>query len=234
MNTKQLLLAFLFVSTMLSGRSQTKNFIDQPFIEVSAKVDTLITPDRIYLSIQITEADTKGKVSLEQSENNMANALTSLNIDLKKQLTLLDVSSNFKKYFLKSKDVLKSKSYVLVVYDAMTAGKVMVSLEKDNISNVSINKLEHSRIEDLKLELKSKAVTKAFKNATALVKPLNQKVGNALYISDASSYSNYAYSKSSSIRIRGNNSLEEYAPIDIDFEKIKIESQVNIKFKLEY
>lgn len=234
MKIKHLLFTLVFSFTILNGISQTKNFIDQPYIEVSAKVDTLVIPDRIYLSILITEKDTKGKISLEQSENNMANALTSLEIDLKEQLTLLDVSSNFKKYFLKRKDVLKAKSYLLVVYDAMTAGKVIVALEKINISNVTINKLEHSKIEDLKLELKSKAVAKALKNAYSLTKPLNQKVGNAIYISDNFGYSNPLLGKASGIRIRGYNTREEYQPIDIHFEKIKIESQVNIMFKLEY
>ncbi len=233
MKTKHLLFTLLFSFTILNGISQTKNFIDQPYIEVSAKADTLVVPDRIYLSITITEKDTKGKISLEESENNMANALTSLKIDLKEQLTLLDASSNFKKYFLKRKDVLKAKSYSLVVYDALTAGKVIVALEKVNISNVNINKLEYSKIEDLKLEMKSKAVAKAYKNANALTKPLNQKVGNAIYISDNFGYANLYQSKASGIRIRANYDLAEYAPIDISFEKIKIESQVNIKFKLE-
>ena len=33
--------------------AQTKNFIDQPYLETTAKVDTLVTPDQIYLSIYI-------------------------------------------------------------------------------------------------------------------------------------------------------------------------------------
>ncbi|MFT7250898.1 MAG: lysozyme, partial [Flavobacterium sp.] len=44
--------------------AQTKNFIDLPYIETSAKVDTLVVPDKIYLNIMITEKDTKGKISV--------------------------------------------------------------------------------------------------------------------------------------------------------------------------
>ena len=230
---KSLLFTFLFSIIILNGFTQTKNFIDQPYLEISTRVDTLIVPDRIYLSILITEEDSKGKTSLEQSENNMANALKELGINLKSQLTLIDASSNFKKYFLKSKDIHKSKSYSLVVNDAVTAGKVFVSLEKIAISNVTIEKLEHSKIEELKMSLKSKAVTKALKNAEVLAKPLNQKIGKALYISDISGYSNRFESKATGIRVRGTSSMDTFEPIDIEFDKIKIESMINVKFKLE-
>ncbi|TFG76885.1 MAG: SIMPL domain-containing protein, partial [Flavobacteriales bacterium] len=103
-------------------------------METNALVDTLVVPDRIYLSILITEADTKGKTSVEELENKMAAQLKALGIDTKKQLTLADVASNFKNYFLKKTDVLKSKAYTLLVYDAQTAGKVIVGLEAINIA----------------------------------------------------------------------------------------------------
>ena len=94
-----LILALLTVQSY----SQTKNFIDQPYLETTSVVDTLVVPDRIYLSILITEADTKGKVSVEELENRMNNKLIALGIDTKKQLSLADVTSNFKKYFLRTK-----------------------------------------------------------------------------------------------------------------------------------
>ena len=45
-------------------------------------------------------------------------------------------------------------------------------------------------MEELKLELKSKAVLKAKKQADFLIKPLNQKVTRAIHISDKF-YENY-------------------------------------------
>jgi hypothetical protein len=46
----------------------------------------------------------------------------------KKQLKLQDLTSTHEKYFLKRKNILKSKLYELEVYDAMTAGKVLIGL----------------------------------------------------------------------------------------------------------
>jgi uncharacterized protein len=231
---KKIRLTLLLVLISLIGFSQTKNFIDQPYLETSAKVDTLVTPDRIYLSILITEKDTKGKVSVEELENKMADKLKHLNINIDKQLTLSDLASNFKKYFLKPQDILKSKAYSLLVYDALTAGKVMVALEEIEISNVNLEKTEYSKIEELKIRLKAKAVQKAKSNAMAMVMPLKQNIGNAIYITDQGDMF-YQQGSSAGIRIRGNSILKEIPspPIDIEFEKIKVESDVKVTFKIE-
>ena len=49
---------FITIITLLMVNfafSQTKNFIDQPYLETSAEADTLVIPDRIYLKITISE-----------------------------------------------------------------------------------------------------------------------------------------------------------------------------------
>jgi hypothetical protein len=232
---------FLVVSLIAFSNtvfSQTKNFIDLPYIETSAKVDTLVTPDKVYLTIILMEKDTKGKISVEELEGKMIERLSSIGIDLPKQLSVSDLSSNFKKYFLKQKDVLKAKSYSLLVYDAKTAMKVIVELEKDNISNISLEKTEYSDIENLKLELKTKAILKAKENALAMVKPLNQHVSKAIFISDLSKSSDdyVLQGQMAGVMVRGYSSMKKQSvleDVDIEFHKIKVESEISIKFQLE-
>ncbi len=223
----------LLVLVSTSIYAQTKNFIDLPYIETSAKVNTLVTPDKIYMTINIFEEDTKGKKSVEELEKKMANELKSLGIVLSKQLFVNDIASNFEKYFLRKQEVLKTKSYTLIVYDAKTAGQVLINLEKQNISNVRIQKTEFTGVDDLKLKLKSKAISKAKQNAIYLVKPLDQKVGKAIYISDVNNVINYYANQVANLQIRQKSESESYEPIDIDFQKIKIESKVDVKFILE-
>ena len=215
--------------------SQTKSFIDLPYVETTVKVDTLVIPDRIYLTIVISEKDTKGKISVEELEKRMANKLTSIGIDLSKQLSLNDLSSNFKKYFLKQQEVLKAKSYTLLVYDAKTAGKVIVELENTEISNVFLEKTEYSKIEQLKLELKSKAILKAKINAKFMTEPLGQKVGKVIFISDNNNVSNSFSGQVAGLHIRGMNTFKEskFEPLDIEFQKIKVETELNAKFIIE-
>ncbi|RLZ09106.1 SIMPL domain-containing protein [Faecalibacter macacae] len=231
---KQSLLFFTLFSTALFA--QEKNFIDQPFIETAAKVDTLVSPDRIYLTIILSEKDSKNKISVEELENKMASKLTSLGIDLKKQLSMQDLASNFKKYFLKQQDIVKAKSYSLLVYDAQTASKVIVGLENESISNVYLDRTEYSKLEELKLDLKSKAILKAKTIAKAMTEPIGQKVGSAIYISDHTT-SNYGLAGAApGIVVRGMSKMkvnETYQPLDIEFDKINVEASVNAKFKIE-
>ncbi|GGF04148.1 hypothetical protein SAMN05443634_10266 [Chishuiella changwenlii] len=232
---KNTLLLILFLLAVNKTFAQ-KNYIDQPFVETSAKVDTLVIPDRIYLTIIISEKDTKGKTSVEELESKMVNKLNSIGINLSKQLSLNDLSSNFKKYFLKQQEVLKAKSYSLLVYDAKTAVKVIVELENENISNVNLEKTEYSKIEELKLELKSQAILKAKLNAISMTKPLEQKIGRALFISDLDNDYNGLSGQVSGIRVRGYSSkvkASSYESIDIEFQKIKVEMEVNAKFLIE-
>jgi uncharacterized protein YggE len=230
---RMMIVAAILMVGSIQGFSQTKNFIDQPFIETSARVDTLVTPDNIYLNITIAEQDTKGRVSVEQQESAMVSSLKALGINTKKDLMLNDAASNFRKYFLRQQEVLKRKSYTLLVHNAIMAGKVIIALEQLNISNVNISKTEYSNMENLKLTLLSKAVAKARIKAAFMTKPLHQKVGAALYISENTGY--YSYKASATpLRVRGVGSANKsYAPADIQFQKIRVESSINVKFKLE-
>jgi len=231
---KNIGIVILLILLSLQSYSQTKNFIDQPYLETTAVVDTLVVPDRIYLSILISEADTKGKISVEELENRMNSKLIELGIDTKKQLFLTDAASNFKTYFLRSKDVLKNKSYNLLVYDAVTAGKVIVGLESIEISNVQLSKTEFSKMETLKLQLKQEAVSKAKLQGETILKPLNQKLGKAIFISDMN-FNVYRSSNLDEIIVTGyaKGKQEQFEPINIEFEKIKIESRINITFAID-
>ena len=90
---KRIILFLVVMALGQTATAQTKNFIDQPYMETSATVDTLVVPDKIYLAILITEADSKGKVSTETLERRMYNTLTGLGIDTKEKLKLSNVGS---------------------------------------------------------------------------------------------------------------------------------------------
>ncbi|GMN06412.1 hypothetical protein MTsPCn5_18010 [Croceitalea sp. MTPC5] len=229
---KALTLTILFAST-ISAMAQSKNFLDVPYLETSAKVDTLVNPDKIFLNITIREKDTKGRKSVEEQENKMAQRLKGLGIDIDEQLTIKDLASNYKKYFLRSKEVLKSKQFSLLVYDGLTAGKVMAALEDLDIANTYLEKTEYSKMDELELELKTRAVKKAKKKADALTKPLGQKVGPAIYILDNSQP---YYPRNNQPRMEMKSmamvDMAESEPLDIGFEKIRVESTVKVSFRL--
>ncbi|UGU17878.1 SIMPL domain-containing protein [Sinomicrobium kalidii] len=226
-----------FLATICTGFSQTKNFIDQPFIETIAKADTAVTPDRIYLLITIAENDARGKRSVEELETEMTDKLKSLDINPETQLTLSDLSSGFSNHFLRKQDIYKTKNYELLVYDARTAGLVIVALEETGISNISLGKVEYSEMESLKLQLRSSAVERAKLQAEAMTRPLGQSVGKAIFISDTNTriidvlQGRIVGVQSTGLEMQRTETT--YTPTPIDFGKIRVESELQVKFALD-
>ena len=235
---KKTLLTFCFYCTILTlGYGQTKNFIDQPYIEVSGYQDTLVTPNLIYIKIIITEKDSRDKVPVEEQEMKMITAFKAMGINTEIDLTSSDMVSNYKFYFLKQKDILKTKEYILKVTNAETASKVFIQLEDLGISNSSIQKVDHSDIENLKNICRTRAIENAQKKAIALTKPISQTIGNAIYITDnETNLDNQLQGRIPGVQIRGYNTTVDKAKYEapkIEFEKIKISATVSAKFILK-
>lgn len=215
--------------------SQTKNFIDQPYLETSAEADTLVIPDRIYLKITISENDTKNKKSVEELENIMVQKLKNLGIEINKQLLMNNLASNYKKYVLKTSDVMKTKSYDLLVFDGLTAGKVIQELENEDISNIQLLKTQHSQEEKILADLKKRAIIKAKKNANNIANAIGQKVGNAIFISDSKINLNLNSNAflNTSFGYNAPKQKEEFEPADLNFRKIGFSASLSATFKLE-
>jgi uncharacterized protein YggE len=232
---KRFTLLASMLSFVFSANSQTKNFIDQPYIEVSGSADTLVTPNEIYIRILLSEKDTRDRLSIEELEQKMADALKGIGIDIEKDLTTSDMTSNFKSYLLKAKDIIKNKVYTLRVTDAVTASKVFIKLEEVSISNTSIERVDHSDLDYLKNKMLTKAIVDAKERANALTKPLNQTVGLAIYIVDAENVNQQLQGRVAGIQIRGISSFNDsYKELRrIEFEKIKVVANINVKFVLK-
>ena len=223
-----------FAMVVQGGWSQTKNFIDQPYLETSARVDTLVTPDRIFLQIRLQESDTKGKTSLEELEKRMGTRLRGLGIDLEKQLTVSDLSSDFGKYFLRRQDVLKEKVFELLVYDAPTAGRVLYELEGEGISNVRLDRTEYAQMDSLQELLKARAVRRAHRQGTVMVEAVGQSLGKALFISDTGfAVFNTMKERAPGVVMAADQSESTYVALPAGFDKIKAEAGVQVRFALE-
>jgi uncharacterized protein YggE len=237
---KKLIFAIMIVCLVpktLSGQTGGKNFIDLNYIEVIGKSEMEIIPDRIYIKVNLNEKDTKNKISISELEKSMITTLQGIGIDVTKDLLIKDISSNFKYYLLTKNAILLTKEYQILVRDAKTAGQLFIDLEKIGISNVSIENLDNSNIEQFRREVKINAIKAAKDKAESLTKAVNQNIGRALYIQELDN-SSEGLRNSNSIKIRGISSgiYGSNAPspaLDFDFEKIKIEYSVLCRFELK-
>ncbi|MDP4228697.1 MAG: SIMPL domain-containing protein, partial [Bacteroidota bacterium] len=191
--------------------------------------------------IILSDKDNKSKQSLDETEKSMISKLTGIGVDVNKDLSVKDYVSNFKSYWISKTDVILTKQFQLIVHDAKTIQKVFFEFQKLGISNVTIEKLEHSRIEQYRREVKIEAIKAAKEKAEALAAAVNQSIGKALYIKEEDFMNPYLTSNALqgrlagiNVKVRGNSSdFSDESASEIEFEKIKIEYSILARFELK-
>jgi uncharacterized protein len=234
---KNLIMLVFVTLVVYTARSQGKNFIDQPYIEVSGAADTLVMPDEIYLRIILSEKDTRDRMQVEDLEQQMVTALRQLGIDIEKQLAIADMSSSFKYYLLKDKGVLKSQRYILKVNDAQTATKVLIALEQIGISNTALEGVGYSAFDQMQDEMRAKAARDALKRATTIAMSLGQMVGPALHVTDGTFAPQWNNGNGTmqlqEVVVTAYGASQKPSAPDIAIEKIKISASISAKFALQ-
>jgi len=242
------LLIGLLLSISIVGFAQIgeKNFIDQNYIEVTGKAEIEIIPDMIFLKIILSDKNNKDKLSLTEIEKVMIEKLSGIGIDVDKNLSVLNFASSLRAQWLKT-DIVLTKQYQLIVQDSKTLEKVFFELQKLGISNVSIVKFDHSKIEQYRKDVKVAAVKAAREKAELLAIALGRTLGNALFVQEAdymnmnqNTLSNSVYKPSlrgggtfSQDRYFSSISVDDLSETNIEFEKIKISSTFLVRFGLE-
>ncbi|TAJ07920.1 SIMPL domain-containing protein [Marinilabiliaceae bacterium JC017] len=235
---KKIVFLVLLIASTYSANAQSgaKNFIDKNYIEVTGKAEMEIAPDLIYVTIKISEKDNKAKQSLEQLEDKMLKTLRDIGIDLEKDFSINDFASNFQFYWLKKTDIFTSKEYQVVVHDTRTLGKIFRELEKLNISNIEIAKLDHSKIEDYRREVKVKAIQEAKEKAEELMEAVDQKVGKAIFVQELNRHfyggKAEALTANTVMKVRGTGDFGIADELNIEFQKIELEYEILVRFEL--
>lgn len=231
-----LFVLLIMISATVFGQNGEKNFIDQNYIEVTGKAVMQIIPDEIYLKILINEKENRGK-SLIELENSMIAKLQEIGIETNKDFSIIDYTSNFKDYWIVKSDIVLTKEYQLLVRNAKVAGKVFQELQKLGISNISIDRIENSKIQEYRQEVKINAIKAARGKANSLAIAIDQTIGKAIYIQELdNNYMNRMAGKAAGMQIRAANSITSIANSqepEIEFEKIELDYSVIVRFELK-
>lgn len=230
---KRLLIILFLVPFTLFAQQGEKNFIDQNYIEVLGKAEMEISPDLIYLAISINEKDTRNKVSVSQLEEKMIDKLREIGVDVSKGLLIKDLTSSFRSHLLLKSDILLTKEYQLVVHNGKMAGLVYLELEKLGISNISVERVDHSNMDKFRREVKVSAIKAAKEKAIELTQAIGQTAGRALFIREIDMPSYRPSTANVMIRGYSNSGSGKIAAPEMDFEKIKIEYSVQCYFELK-
>ncbi len=225
------ILAVLLMSSIFSFGQETQNENNQnekPFIEVVGTATKLVTPDKIFISIILTDK-TIGKeaYTIEKQEEKLKTAIKGLNIDLK-NLYLSDSNSEITRYKKRETGIKLSKEYTLIVKNAEEVSLVFKELNKIEIKEASIEKAESSDIINIRKEVRIEAIKAAKEKATYLLTAIGEQLDKPLIIREenvqpyranlaTNVYSNYDSSKTE----------------EISFEKIEVKFSYYVKYAIK-
>jgi hypothetical protein len=235
-----LTIGFLLMAFLAVGQTYTLKADELPYIEVDGTAEKEVVPDEIYIGIIIHEKYVnKVKITIEEQEEKLKSGIKSLGIDLE-NLYLSDANADYVKVRWQKKDVLTMKEYTLKVSNATTVGQVFLELEKLEITDAYISKVNHSKMDSLRKEVKILAIKAAKDKAEYLLTAIGEQTGKPLIIREVDGSSNQAYSNVSRGVSSENLGVNYYTEKnkdkegnEIQFQKIKIKTSIYIKFLIK-
>jgi uncharacterized protein YggE len=237
MKTLKSLTILLLIAATVSGQEYIVKENEKPYIEVTGIAEKKIVPDEIYISITIRERhEGKNKITIEKQETDLKEALKSIGVPLD-NLSLSDKNANYIRVKWSKKDVITKAEYILIVEDALTVGKVFEKLDELKIVDAVISKVSHSKIREFKKEVRILAIKAAKEKADYLLVAIGEKTGKALIVRENTPA--YLQDKISVnvMGVSGNNSgylfEEKQEEEAIEFQKIKLQAMIYVKFEIE-
>ena len=229
---KKLLFAVAMAVVALSlsvCRAQAQELANAtPYVAVNGSSQVKVTPDEIYLRITLDEGDTKGKDVIELQRKRLFSALRKCGVDIEKQLTLLDMSSE---YYRRGSS-LATTQYELKLSSAESVGKVFVTLDKYGITNVVVSRTACSKIDDYRRQARQQAIRNAQSRARDLAEAIGQSIGVCFEINDYTSEVRETSSRMMMAKNVAADMATEEAKPKVEFEQIVINYNVSAKFVL--
>jgi len=153
-------------------------------IEVVGTAERMVVPDELTFRITLTERGTgRSKITIEQQEAGLRTELEKIGIDVAKDLSIYDVSARYFRY-RRTRDVLATQNYRLVIRDLEKVAKLQEIADKLNVSSLDLVLAENAHIEDIRQELRIEAIRNAKAKAEALMQAIGGRVGNATYVKE--------------------------------------------------
>lgn len=218
----------LLVSITLTGFTQSVDLRHK--IEVNGTAEQEVTPDIINVSISLKEyMDGKNKVSISQLENQLEKAVSEAGMP-KEDFTINNLSSyNYVIQKKKTPDFLASKQYLIRFHDLNRFNQIMSKIDPKGIQSTNIDSYDYSKIDNLKNDLKLKALVSAKEKAAFLLNGIGEKLGSVINIVENED-SNYPAPRPVMYMAKSANA--DVAESDIDVKKIKLSFQIHAVFEI--
>lgn len=230
---------------MLAGlQAKSQETVKQKTVNASGVAEMEVVPDEIYVQVLLREYDKKGgtKVDINTIKDNFIKAvigtgLSAENISIQGYQGWDGNYWLYKKNKKKNPELKASISYQVKLASTKQMDDLVEKLDDEATENFFISRVNHSKLQEFKKQLKIQAVKAAKEKATYLAGAINENVGEALTINEPNEinyypqpqYANRMMTKmEAAADMAGNEGLP-----NIDFKKMKLQFEVNVVFALK-
>jgi uncharacterized protein len=153
-------------------------------IEVSGTAERMVVPDELTFRITLAERQgPRGKVTIEQQEEQLRTELEKMGVDLAKDLSIYDISARYVRQ-KRTRDTLARQDYRLMIRDLNKVRPLQELSDRINVSNLDLVLAENSRINDIRRDLRIEAIKAAKVKAEYLMAAIGGKVGPAIFVKE--------------------------------------------------
>jgi uncharacterized protein len=213
-------------------------------INVNGSAEMEIVPDEIYVQVELREYDKKGagKIDIESIKRNFLSAAKSIGL-AETDLSVQGYSGWdgntwwYKKNKKQNPDMKAGITYWVKVSSTAKMDELVNKLDDEATQNFFIAKVSHSKIQELKKQLKIQAVKAAKDKAIYLAEAINERVGDAITINEPNEVGYYppVYGRvaNQSMMVEKMGADAGSGTMNVDFKKIKLQFDVNVIFALK-
>ena len=231
----------IFAKTFMADAQQV--IMEKPLvkkIEVNGSAEQEVLPDEIFVNITLREyfkdKDNKNKVDIVALEKQLQKAVEEAGIP--KENFTIGAMNGYREWWGRKKPTtfLESKSYILKVPNLYKIDGIIARVDDKGVSSTNIERYEFSKIEQLRKDIKIKALQAAKAKAQYLLEGIGEQLGEAFEIMEIDNgYQNlqsmYANTMMKSARTEASTDAMPESTIDV--QKIKVRYEIKAVFKIK-
>ncbi len=233
--------ALLFTKIFVSDAQQV--IMKKPLvkkIEVNGSAEQEVLPDEIYVNITLREyfkdKDNKNKVDIMALEKQLQKAVEEAGIS--KENFTIGAMNGYREWWGKKKPTtfLESKSYILKVPNLYKIDGIITRVDDKGVASTNIERYEFSKIEQLRKDIKIKALQAAKAKAQYLLEGIGEQLGEAFEITEIDNgYQNPqpVYSNMMLRSVAPQSADVAMPESTIDVQKIKVRYEIKAVFKIK-
>lgn len=231
----------LVVLTVLSAQVIAQELKPlQKTISVNGSAETEITPDEIYVQVDLREYNKKNgdKIDINSIKNNFLAACKSIGITDKDVVvqSYQGYDQNYwwiKKNKRQNPDMKAGISYWIKVNNISKLDELVDRMDDEATQNFFIAKASYSKMDELKKEMKINAIKAAKDKANYLAEAIDEHVGEVITINEPVEVDNTPRPYYANVLMKNADNVAGEAAPDVDYKKLKVRFEVNLVFALK-